>query len=610
MAVAGERIVAVCGYNTVNVYDAITGILKLSLNAPQGVKKAEGSPDGTILFFAHPYAREITVWDTQTGGLVHTFTTTSQISNIAVSSKGKYLGSYSSDGTFEFWEVESRCRGSYSLDQAVVDACWLEPEDQVALALAQSMVILEVTTGTMLHTCLVGFGLRRIAVSARRDQVAVLIIRMKPLYPVETFEVRTFDIRSGCLPISYICPSKISSVTFSDDDCRIICLLDTGDLMSCTSGTSYEWDHHLSNLGETHPTRLLRSGHLVVSSGESIQLLELEYTRPSEASRDPEITHVWSLDTDKGICGSSNHYQDVNLLDMATMKILADVTDLRNPFLYESTDPHIVAVHFRKNYLSALREHWPRFRNSRRVFLKPVLSGTLSPDGRYLATFEDSSGGRGWKLWVGELDPDRGIYNHTTFIWKGRPPTKIVFTSGNHFYTEEHRVTPAPPRDEDEGDCEDQVPNATPKAWSIPGTRSIPRTTVSKQPEVLRASSRIRRPGPDETTISTTNSEDQPCAGVRHKEYRVRKTFSIKSRLGRIVIEEVPGEEILPARPYSLDENLEWVVDTRSRRVCWLPPGYVTGIRDGHFFVGSSIVTAGQDGVVRKLTFREPRSDS
>jgi hypothetical protein len=57
---------------------------------------------------------------------------------------------------------------------------------------------------------------------------------------------------------------------------------------------------------------------------------------------------------------------------------------------------------------------------------------------------------------------------------------------------------------------------------------------------------------------------------------------------------------------YTLDEDLEWVVDSKSRRVCWLPPGYVTGKENGHFFVDSSIVMAGQDGVVRRLTFKEP----
>ena len=76
------------------------------------------------------------------------------------------------------------------------------------------------------------------------------------------------------------------------------------------------------------------------------------------------------------------------------------------------------------------------------------------------------------------------------------------------------------------------------------------------------------------------------------------------------MIRKLSEESVLSTHPYELDENLEWVIDVESRRVCWLPPGYVSGIANGHFFVGSSIVMAGKDGTVRKLLFREPRSNS
>ena len=39
------------------------------------------------------------------------------------------------------------------------------------------------------------------------------------------------------------------------------------------------------------------------------------------------------------------------------------------------------------------------------------------------------------------------------------------------------------------------------------------------------------------------------------------------------------------------------------------PQGYVTRKENEHFFVGSSTVLAGEDGVVRTLTFKEPCSD-
>lgn len=160
---AGQRIAVVCEGDTISVYDAVTAVLRLSLNAPRQVIKVEGSPDGSVLFFAHQNACEITVRDTQTGGLVYPLTTTFEISDIAVSLGGKYLASYSSDGTFEFWEVESRHGDSHFLGRVVECICWLEPEDQVALVLKGAVVILEVTTGSALQTFPVGQSVWEIA---------------------------------------------------------------------------------------------------------------------------------------------------------------------------------------------------------------------------------------------------------------------------------------------------------------------------------------------------------------------------------------------------------------------------------------------------------------
>ena len=111
-----------------------------------------------------------------------------------------------------------------------------------------------------------------------------------------------------------------------------------------------------------------------------------------------------------------------------------------------------------------------------------------------------------------------------------------------------------------------------------------------------------------------------------HEDHYVRRTFNLVRHYcdtgDRCVqtthgpmrysyrIEKVSKENTLTVHPYALDKNLEWVVDTKSRRVCWLPPGYVSEIENGHFFVGSSVVMVGQGGIVRRLTFRDWDSDS
>jgi hypothetical protein len=60
--------------------------------------------------------------------------------------------------------------------------------------------------------------------------------------------------------------------------------------------------------------------------------------------------------------------------------------------------------------------------------------------------------------------------------------------------------------------------------------------------------------------------------------------------------------------PYTLDVNCEWVVDAKSRKICWISPGNVRRGNGGHFWAGLSLVMVGDDGVVRKLSFREPGS--
>jgi len=624
MAVAGERIVGVCEDNTVNVYDAVTGVLRLSLNPPQQVTKAESSPDGSILFFSHQRAREITAWDTQTGGMIHNLAMMSDISDIAVSSMGKYLGISSSDGTFEFWGVESSCGGSYSLDQAVICICWLEPEDRVALAFERFIVILDVATGRTLHTCPLGGSFRRITFSASQYKLAVLSAQEAK------DRIWIIDIRTGAVRESPHTPHDVSCLTFPDKGAQVICAANNGDLLSYDI-FSYAWNHHLSHLGTIHSMGNLRSGHLVVSSGESIRLLGPEYTQLSRSNRDPEIVHVHPQ---KGrlICGSSKDHGIVTLLAMETMGIIANHhtkpdkrDDLFTPLFHTSMKlQRLIIVSRHRDH--ALRGHinggatplWEQ------RLLRPLLFGAVPPHGEYFITVgggEDPSGDGDWEICVREISTG-DVINVVPFFRTGRPPSKIVFTSTYQFYTEEHRVFHTPSWDEEGSDYEDhhvqtastpstasnlpslhvQKLDVTPRAWLTPGTRSIPRTTMS-------------------------NSGGQPRAGVRHEEYFIRKTFSLKPVGSHFEIEEVidkeieevpgegigevPGEEILPVlHPYSLDENLEWVLDVESRRVCWLPPGYVTEIKDGHLFVGSSIVTAGQDGIVRKLTFRRPRSDS
>ena len=56
---------------------------------------------------------------------------------------------------------------------------------------------------------------------------------------------------------------------------------------------------------------------------------------------------------------------------------------------------------------------------------------------------------------------------------------------------------------------------------------------------------------------------------------------------------------------YTVDDTYEWVISD-SKRVCWIPLGYIGSGQPSYCWDGNSLFMVGQDGTLRKLTFREP----
>ena len=66
--------------------------------------------------------------------------------------------------------------------------------------------------------------------------------------------------------------------------------------------------------------------------------------------------------------------------------------------------------------------------------------------------------------------------------------------------------------------------------------------------------------------------------------------------------EPMPLSEPRATPPYTLDANCEWVLNAKSRKVCWISPGNLRRGAGGHFWDGLSLVMVGDDGIVRKVS--------
>ena len=132
----------------VNIYDAVTFVLRQSLCAPETVTKIKNSADGSILFFAHSFS--VTMWDVQTGGLTYTFTTQSKINDITVSTS--YIACGLSDGSVVFWNIHTKeeCKG-FGNGQPIVTIYWSSPQE-LAVATQWTLYIHSIIVGETLSS--------------------------------------------------------------------------------------------------------------------------------------------------------------------------------------------------------------------------------------------------------------------------------------------------------------------------------------------------------------------------------------------------------------------------------------------------------------------------
>ena len=86
-----------------------------------------------------------------------------------------------------------------------------------------------------------------------------------------------------------------------------------------------------------------------------------------------------------------------------------------------------------------------------------------------------------------------------------------------------------------------------------------------------------------------------------HDTFRIPFTISSSSIIRH---EHLPPAE-QPQKRYDVDGSRQWIIGS-SKRVCWIPPEYMRPVDRSYCWAGNALITAGRDGAVRKITFREP----
>ena len=550
MTVFGDRIAAARGDGTVGIYDSISGAQRLSVNPTDPIRALGGSPDGSTLFCIHRVPL-VTLWDIQTGGLIHTFVLDQRVETIAISSNGRYLAGGLSDGSVKIWEVANKMEGAgIGSGSPVTHLCWLEPEHHLVVMGGALVRIWDTGVGKLLHQFNMHEATRGLAYSQKLNRLAILTT-------TEARSTITIIYPHTGTHSPYIIRHQLTCFTFSQTAEELVCGMTTPGLRWFDLST-------LISRPINHPTTItslstLSNGTVVANTMDSgIQFLNLDVGYPqSEHPTVPALT-VRPFDAGRVLAITSTDRDSTTLLDSASMSPLfmiparksGPVPEDRTAILCASQEHHMVVDCFGeggRKYLQFWRirgrlpdgeddEQTSRERTSSGAarFLNWTvevdelpLVGEISPTGGRLVTYH----GEHHQAYICTWITTYCELLEKIFVDPLQPahPLEITFEQDDGFYIQ---------NDTDRIVCS----YCPPFQWVAPGY------TIT----------RAKRP---------------------------------------------PGTAPFQ-RCYDVDDAREWVV-RGSKKICWIPPGYIRSGKSSYCWVGHSLVMVGQDGTLRKLTFRE-----
>ena len=545
-----QQIIAACE-DTVNIYNAVTFVLQQSLYTPEKVTKIQVSTDGSILFFAH--SSSVSMWDMQTGGLIHTFTTKSKINDTAVSTTGDHIACGLSDGSVVSWNIHTKKGRDFGNGQPVVAIYWLSPKEIMVVTQDSvyilNIIIVHTSNNLSIPGCMWGavyLGNDRFLVGTSLPGAGAnqeLSCSFKTISHQHSFPGQKSSIHLGRLtqthqerqPPTYL--GQLTHPTHVGNE--IVCITSPSGVQLFDT-TSHNWTKNPPLLDAATSVAVSLNENLVVQTKDSIQIFSTDVLASDEARKLVHPSHVYPLGEKHIIC-ILHPNKHLALFELETLREL-------NPGGITS-------------WLGSL-------------FVDRHSSVHTSFSCGLVAEFGISAVMQAWKLGT-PLEWREVAQEDAVFGGTSPRRTRIVTVYG-------------PPR------------------WEL-------RVKDAKNGTVLaKLSLEDGGLGMGEVYDVTFDSETRLYLKIDAPEWHSQIPYDlIASPSGRYSHtitqgEPVPLSEPRARPPYSLDANCEWVVDAKSRKICWISPGNVRRGNGGHFWAGLSLVMVGDDGVVRKLTLKEP----
>ena len=542
-----QRIIAACE-DIVNIYDAVTFVLQQSLCAPEMVTKIQNSPDGSTLFFAHCFS--VTMWDVQTGGLIHTFTTQSKINDLVVSTMGNHIACGLSDGSVTFWDIHTKEGGKgFGNGQPVIAVHWLSPMVLV-VATQRAVYVHDIVIDRTRHNLPTPgpvWGLVH-SMDGCEFMVGTLQLDREANLEMYTLEATRYirghlnDWQQGASPTwksptpiplkRLTCPVIVNN--------EIVCItLPSGVQLFNTD--SHKWTNNPPLLDMAMSIAVSLNRNLVAQTQDSVQIFSLDVLKTDKAHNVIRPSYIYPLGEKHILCLQPDGH--LSLLKLETLRELhpsANTLSLGTLLINQSPSAQVSASRGPVAELGVL------------MVLQAWQSGVPLPK---------------WTATADEDEPLSGLSPNCTQVVMvcSSPQQPELLVKG----------------------VEDGITLAkVPLEYGDVGVGKVYDLTFDSETRFY-----LKAEGPGWHVQIPCDINASPSGDYSHTITQG---------------EPEPLSEPRPTPPFTLDTNCEWIIDREFRKICWISPGNLRRGNGGHFWDGLSLIMLGDDGVVRKLTMKEP----